>query len=148
MPIAPKRNSNTMRICIPTKDDRGLESGVSGHFGRAPFYAVVETETGEVAMESNAKNCHGDGHGHGGHHHHGHGHGGGHRCGCHQIMDSKALGAVFCKGMGRGALAGFSSRGIDVYLTSKETVGEILEEFRGGGMKPFGADLACAGHHH
>jgi len=62
-------------------------------------------------------------------------------------MDSRGLGAVVCKGMGRGALAGFSKRGVDVYLTGKGTVAEVLEEFRAGGMTPFGADAACAGHH-
>jgi predicted Fe-Mo cluster-binding NifX family protein len=130
-----------MKICIPTQEDRGLDSRVSRHFGRAPYYALVETETGEVEMEANTKACHDHGHGHG------HDHGHGHRCGCHQIMGSRDLGAVICTGMGRGALAGFVKRGVDVYLADKETVAEVLEEFRSGGMVPFGADVACSGRH-
>ena len=123
-----------------------MDSRVSRHFGRAPYYALLETETGEVEMEANTKACHDHDHDHehGGHgHHHGHGH----RCGCHQIMGAKDLGAVVCMGMGRGALAGFVKRGVDVYLTEKETLAEVLEEFRSGGMVSFGTDAACAGRH-
>jgi predicted Fe-Mo cluster-binding NifX family protein len=114
---------------------------VSRHFGRAPYYALVDTETGEVEAEANPKACRGE---HGEHgHHHGHGKG----CGCHRVMDTRGLEAVVCKGMGRGALAGFAKRGVDVFVTEKETVADVLEEFRSGESTPFGADAACAGHH-
>ncbi len=38
-----------MRIAIPCVDDRGLESEVSMHFGRSPYYTFVDVEDGKVA---------------------------------------------------------------------------------------------------
>ncbi len=37
-----------MRIAIPTEDDRGLESRVSGHFGRARYFVFVDVEDNEI----------------------------------------------------------------------------------------------------
>ena len=37
-----------MRIAIPSVDDRGLESEVSEHFGRARFYTFIDVEDGEI----------------------------------------------------------------------------------------------------
>ncbi len=34
------------RIVIPTMDDRGLESRLSEHFGRAPYFTVIEIDEG------------------------------------------------------------------------------------------------------
>lgn len=35
-----------MRLLIPTTDANGAEARISGHFGRAPYYTVADTETG------------------------------------------------------------------------------------------------------
>ena len=37
-----------MRIAIPSISDEGLESEVSGHFGRSPYYTFVDIEEGEI----------------------------------------------------------------------------------------------------
>ena len=47
-----------MKICIPTTDNNGLESRAHGHFGSAPYFAVVDTETGAVRVEANAGQRH------------------------------------------------------------------------------------------
>jgi len=36
------------KICIPVKEDKGLESEISSHFGRAPLFMFVEVEEGKV----------------------------------------------------------------------------------------------------
>ncbi len=33
-----------MKVCIPTSDDLGLKSAISGHFGGAPFFLIVDTD--------------------------------------------------------------------------------------------------------
>jgi predicted Fe-Mo cluster-binding NifX family protein len=39
----------TKRIVIPVEDERGLEARVAEHFGRAPFFAVVDLdENGKI----------------------------------------------------------------------------------------------------
>jgi hypothetical protein len=40
-----------MKICIPTHDERGLQSEVFGHFGSAPFFTLVDSESGEVVLQ-------------------------------------------------------------------------------------------------
>jgi len=37
-----------MRIAIPAEDDKGLESNVSGHFGRAKYFVFVDVEDNEI----------------------------------------------------------------------------------------------------
>ncbi|WP_456395031.1 NifB/NifX family molybdenum-iron cluster-binding protein [Thermococcus sp.] len=37
-----------MRIAIPAEDNRGLESSVSGHFGRARYFVFVDVEENEI----------------------------------------------------------------------------------------------------
>ena len=33
-----------MRIVIPVKDEAGIESNLSEHFGRAPYFAIIELD--------------------------------------------------------------------------------------------------------
>jgi len=35
-------------IAIPTEDGRGLDSQVAQHFGRAPYFTLIEVEDGEI----------------------------------------------------------------------------------------------------
>ncbi|RME41495.1 MAG: diguanylate cyclase, partial [Deltaproteobacteria bacterium] len=37
-----------MKVCFPVNNDQGLESEVYGHFGSAPAFVVVDTESHEV----------------------------------------------------------------------------------------------------
>lgn len=37
-----------MKIAFPSEEDRGLESSVSEHFGRCPYFIFLEIEKGEV----------------------------------------------------------------------------------------------------
>ena len=48
-----------MKICIPSKDHRGLSSEVFDHFGSAPWFTIVDTEEGKVRTIRNP-NCHRD----------------------------------------------------------------------------------------
>ncbi|MBS7653316.1 NifB/NifX family molybdenum-iron cluster-binding protein [Candidatus Bathyarchaeota archaeon] len=45
------------RIVIPTNDDRGLDSSLCEHFGRAPYFTVVELgEDGDIKGISSIPN--------------------------------------------------------------------------------------------
>ena len=39
-----------MRLCIPVVDDRGMEAGLSPHFGNAPYFALVEIESARATV--------------------------------------------------------------------------------------------------
>ena len=41
-------NSFAMKIVVSLGDNNGLESTLSGHFGRSPYYAVVEVVGGRI----------------------------------------------------------------------------------------------------
>ena len=118
-----------MKICIPADNDLGLEARVCDHFGSAPYFIIVETGTGEVEVVSNQ------------HDHHAHG-----QCLPMQRLGALDLDSVVCRGMGRNALARFSSGGIKVYMTRSQTVKDVSEEARSGHLQPLDGNHACAGH--
>ena len=46
-----------MKIVIPVEDDRGMDSPLSEHFGRAPFFAVFDVnEQGQVLRQEVVRN--------------------------------------------------------------------------------------------
>lgn len=117
-----------MRICIPTADERGLDSRLYDHFGSAPYYAVVDTESGDVDMVRNTG------------HHHGHGH-------CRPIahIDTSRAEAVVCQGMGKRAVASLEKGGVEVWVTSADTVRDAVTGVRDGTLKKLSVEAACGG---
>jgi len=120
-----------MRICIPTEDDRGLDARVYGHFGSAPFFAMVDTDSGEVEMVENA----------GSEHQHG-------QCKPVERIDPDKVDAVVCHGLGRRAWGSLKHGGVDVLVGKGETVRDILIEARDGRLVPLDVDETCAGGRH
>jgi predicted Fe-Mo cluster-binding NifX family protein len=117
-----------MRICIPTHGDEGLSASVAGHWGRAPFLTLVDTESGEVAVLANAP--HGEGH-----------------CRPTGAIEGRGVEAILCSGVGRRAVAALESAGIRVLVTQAQRVDEAVEALRQGAARLLGASEACGGHH-
>jgi predicted Fe-Mo cluster-binding NifX family protein len=118
-----------MKIAFPTQDNRGLESPVYGHFGTAPFFTVVDDQTGAFEAVSNMDLNHSHG----------------------QCQPMKALGrakadAVVVGGIGAGALNGLLSAGIKSYRAVEGTVADNLKLFRQGALPQFTLNQTCAGH--
>ena len=44
------------KIVVASEDHMGLNSKVSAHFGRCPYYTLVEVENGEIRKVSNVEN--------------------------------------------------------------------------------------------
>ena len=88
-----------MKMCIPTRDERGMQSEVFDHFGSAPFFTLVDSESGQVEVEQNDNT------------HHGHGT-------CHPLRQfgSHSIDAVVCQAMGRGAVASLKEAGVRVFV--------------------------------
>ncbi len=120
-----------MKICIPTADNRGLDAAAYGHFGSAPYYTIADTEQDEVESILNRG------------HRHRHG-----SCDPVEHIEMHNVDGVVCPGLGRRAFASLNRAGIDVYVSDRATVREILDEARQGRLKPLTADQACAGHGH
>ncbi len=115
-----------MKLCFPVAQNTGLDSPVYGHFGSAPLFVVVDTETREL-QEINNRDLD---------HRHG---------GCSPV---KALGrgtadAVVVGGIGGGALNGLRRAGYQVLLAQGATIAENLASL--DRLTPVEAQL-CAGH--
>ncbi len=119
-----------MKICIPTLDDRGLESRISNHFGSAQYLTLINTEGGELATVRNLE-CRHQLHS------------------CHHLDSLTSLGveALVCVGVGRRAFSALQEAGIEVLRTGHETVGDILAELEAGAVQPLTAREACGGRH-
>jgi predicted Fe-Mo cluster-binding NifX family protein len=120
-----------MRICIPTEDNGGLQARAHAHFGSARYFTLVDTETGDVEVLANQ----GSDHVHG-------------SCSPLRQLRECALDAVVCRGMGRRALATLKAEGIDVYVTQRDVVNDIVQTVNSGESKPLTDLAACQGHGH
>ena len=118
-----------MKVCVPVEEYRGLESAVHGHFGSAPQFAMVETDSMLVEPLSN-----GD---------HGHVHG---ACSPVHALAGAKPDAVIVGGMGAGALRGLSSLGVRVYRCAGGTVAEAVSRLKAGELTEMDEQAAC-GHH-
>jgi predicted Fe-Mo cluster-binding NifX family protein len=117
-----------MRLCMPTLDEAGLEGRLAGHFGSAPYYTIVETESSAVEVVSNA------------HARHVHG-----TCEAASGMGSREVDAVVCQGLGRRAFAGLAAAGIPVFLADEVSVAAAVAGFRAGRLAQLTRDGACGG---
>jgi len=121
-----------MRIAIPVSSNSGPQAAVSGHFGHAPFFAVIEQGLSEVQFIAKIP--------------HSRGHGGG----CAPTDELKAAGVtrVLCKGLGQGAHTRLTGEGISVGILDGpyENPAQVLAALEAGTLKLNEAPVLCAGH--
>lgn len=120
-----------MRLCIPTMDDRGLLGTPSDHFGSAPFFTFVDTESGSVQGVRNG----------GAHHVHG-------ACKPLDFLGKRPVEAILCRGLGQRAFGRLHDAGIDVFVTLEKDVGSTVEAFKTGRLRQLTSEEACHGHGH
>jgi predicted Fe-Mo cluster-binding NifX family protein len=117
-----------MKVCFAVEKDKGINSAVYGHFGSAPAFVMVDTDTGSVTAVSN-----GDlGHVHG-------------ACNPIQAIGSHAVDAVVVGGIGAGAISGLNGRGIKVYGAAAETVAQNMDLLKDGKLPLLSLQHACGG---
>jgi predicted Fe-Mo cluster-binding NifX family protein len=118
-----------MKVCIPVEEYRGLESTVFGHFGSAPVFALVDTETLTVESLANRDE----------HHQHG-------ACSPLKAIGGRQVNAVIVGGIGSGAIRGLQSAGIDVFRFVGGTVADAVQQFKAGTLPALTVQHACSGH--
>jgi predicted Fe-Mo cluster-binding NifX family protein len=119
-----------MQICIPVIEDRGLDSRVSGHFGSAPAFMIVDTESLVCRTIGNNNQ------------HHAHG-----MCQPLAALAGEAVDGIVVGGIGMGALMKLQAAGITVFRAEHPTVAEAVSAYKDGSLQPVGHEGACAGHH-
>ena len=120
-----------MKLCIPTMDDRGLQGMPSDHFGSAPFFTFVDTDSGEIETQRNG----------GAHHVHG-------ACRPLDFLGTREVDAVVCRGLGKRAFARLRNGGVEVYVTLERDVESTIQAFKDGRLRELSSEEACHGHGH
>ena len=119
----------TMKICIPTIGDRGLDDNVGEHFGRVPTYTVVDLDTNDVKVIPNTSEHTAGGRGY-----------------PPEIMAKEGVNVMVCRGLGRRAITMFEEMGIDVYIGASGTVKDAVEAFKQDKLQKASTDDACGQH--
>ena len=120
-----------MKLCIPTEDSGGLDATMYDHFGSAPFFTVVDTDTEYIELLDNRNLSHQHG-----------------RCNPVSSIESRAIDAVVCGGLGKRALARLQQAGLKVYFSNATTVRDVVADQRGGKLREATIEEACGGHAH
>ncbi|MFH1049554.1 MAG: NifB/NifX family molybdenum-iron cluster-binding protein [bacterium] len=119
-----------MKICIPTEEQKGLESMAYGHFGSAPFFVIYDTLTNDFEVLNNGNSEHEHG-----------------QCNPIQPLREKAVEAVVVAGMGARALMNLNNMGIQVFRTSEsKSIKEIISGFDMQKMQRLTVDNSCSQH--
>jgi predicted Fe-Mo cluster-binding NifX family protein len=118
-----------MKIAFPIMDNNGFESSLAYHFGRAPFFALVESKTGEINIIENA----GD-------------HFGGMKA-TPKFLNDHNVNLLICQALGRKAITLFKQLEIDVKLTKEKNVKAAYDAFCNGQIANATEADGCSGRH-
>lgn len=119
-----------MRICLPVLQDQGIDSQISSHFGSAPFFMIVDTDTLFLKVIANQDQ------------HHAHG-----MCKPLSMIGTENFDAIVVGGIGAGALNKLAHAGKKVLKTEFSTVKETVEAAKQSLLKEFSLESACSHHH-
>jgi predicted Fe-Mo cluster-binding NifX family protein len=108
------------RVAISADDDRGLDSVVSPHFGRCPYYVFVDLEDREVQQVNAVENPYY------GHHQPGQ---------VPAFIEGQGANVMLAGGMGRRAIGLFQQCGIEAVTGATGSVRHALEQYLGGALQ-------------
>ncbi len=118
-----------MKVCFPVQENEGLNSAVYNHFGSAPIFVVVDTDTNSIASIDN------------GDQHHSHG-----SCNPMKALDNQKVDAIVVGGIGAGALTRLNQMGITVHRSQAETIGSNLTLLTSQSLPVLTLQGCCCGH--
>jgi predicted Fe-Mo cluster-binding NifX family protein len=122
-----------IRIAISSEDDRGLHSVVSPHFGRCPYFILVDVEGRDVQAVSAVQNPFY------GHHQPGQ---------VPTFIHEQKANVMLAGGMGGRAIQFFQQLGIEAATGAFGTVQMSLERYLGGELVGAEACATSDSHHH
>jgi len=118
-----------MKICFPIETLQGVNSPVYGHFGSAPGFVIVDTETTGVEEIRNRDL------------HHAHG-----MCQPLKALGGRRVDTVVVAGIGMGARMKLRAQGIRVYRAIPGTVQQNIDLIRNSTLPQFEDQFSCSGH--
>jgi predicted Fe-Mo cluster-binding NifX family protein len=121
-----------VRLVVPSSEEKGLDSQLSQHFGRAPFYVVVDLdEKGNIISDSVIPNTSE--------------HFGGVGVPPDRIIQLKPN-ALVTYGLGSKALTMFQAAGVAVLRTEANTVKEVVSAYNNNELQEL--TEGCQHAHH
>jgi predicted Fe-Mo cluster-binding NifX family protein len=118
-----------MKVCFPVERNEGIESRVYNHFGSAPLFVMVDTNTKDIATIVNRDQ----------HHEHG-------ACNPIRTLGSQTVDAVIVGGIGGGALSRLNQLGIRVFQAGAASIGENLTMLLTMQLPEYTMQQCCGGH--
>ncbi|MGQ9800742.1 MAG: NifB/NifX family molybdenum-iron cluster-binding protein [Candidatus Saccharicenans sp.] len=116
----------TKKIVVPVEDQNGLQARLSDHFGRAPYFVIMELdETGEVSSLKTISN------------HDEHFGGRGH---AHDNILREKPDVLAVYGMGPRGLDSMAAAGVTVLRAEGNTVQEVLSAYKNNKLEILGED--------
>jgi predicted Fe-Mo cluster-binding NifX family protein len=121
-----------VRIVVPVSDDRGIDAQLSQHFGRAPFYAIIDLdEEGHVIGQGTIANTSE--------------HFGGAGVPPDRILQLRPR-ALITYGLGPKALRVFQDAGVAVLRTEANTVRDVVRAYNNNELQEL--TQGCHEAHH
>ncbi len=118
-----------MKVCFPVQNDEGIESRVFNHFGSAPLFVVINTETNDVSTIFNRDMNHAPG-----------------ACSPMKELDGRQIDAIIVGGIGAGALNRLNQGGIKVFKSQVATIKENIGMFQAQSLSELTPQQCCGGH--
>lgn len=118
-----------MKICFPIEKDEGLASVLSGHFGSAPMFMLVDTDSKEARAIANSDQ------------HHSHG-----ACNPLKALAAREIDGIVVGSIGAGALNHLTRCGLRVFKAQGATVRENADLIATGSLPEFSGQECCHGH--
>ena len=121
------------RIVVPAASQEGLKANLAEHFGRAPYFAVVDlSDNGDIKNVKTVPNV--------GEHAGGMGY-------THDHILGLQPNAIIVYGMGPRGLNTFQSAGVAVLRANAKTVGEVIAAYKEDQLQEITEGCQHAHHH-
>ena len=120
-----------MKLCIPIKKNKDLDSEVYSHFGSASAFIIYDTENQDFVLTNNADKQHLHG-----------------QCQPMNSLADKNVDAVIVGGIGERAILKLNAMNIKVYKSESGTVKSNIELFHNSALMELTPEYACAHHGH
>ncbi|MDJ0305559.1 NifB/NifX family molybdenum-iron cluster-binding protein [Dehalobacter sp.] len=118
-----------MKICIPVKEDKGLESIPYDHFGSAPFFLIYDLDKEEMKVIDNGDSQHEHG-----------------MCQPLKALGGEQVDAILVGGIGAGALMKLNAQGVRAFRVDNATVSGNIQLFLDNQLPEFSAMNSCSHH--
>ena len=118
-----------MKLCLPVKENNGINSQVSEHFGSAPFFMIVDTDTLECKAITNTNSEHSHG-----------------MCQPLSVLSAYTFDGIVVGGIGAGALNKLKASNIKVFKTGFGNIADSIKAYKENKLEEMELNSTCAGH--